>query len=147
MQMEFCEKKFIAALGRTSCDLGLMLQATRLLFSVTQTHRASPKSWPWAPNSSPEREARLTMTVPWTCTLRRPSLIHHSNLCLALLVRVPSKAASAFKVFCQSPEKTDPALNCPLPPSPHPTRLRTRTGPSGDGSVYIAHLASITRAR
>ena len=55
MQMEFCEKKFIAALGRTSCDLGLMLQATCLLFSVTQTHRASPKSWPWAPNSSPER--------------------------------------------------------------------------------------------
>ena len=55
MQMEFCEKKFIAALGQTSCDLGLMLQATRSLFSVTQTHRASPESWPWAPNSSPER--------------------------------------------------------------------------------------------
>lgn len=55
------------------------------------------------------------MTVPWMCTFPRPSLIHHSNLCLALLVRVPLKAASALTVSCQSPEKTDPALNGPLP--------------------------------
>ena len=62
------------------------------------------------------------MTIPWTCTFQRPSLIHHSNLCLALLVWVPSKAASAFKFFCQSPEKTDPALSCPSPPISTPNQ-------------------------